>query len=698
MGKQHDSQLKQKLINNCESRLRLFLEYSADAFYLHDLNGDILDVNQTACLQLGYSRAELLISNVSDIEMLTSGPDLMAEWRALNPDKPHLWHGLHQRKDGSHFHVEGHNQRFEVEGHSLILALVRDITERKQAEEKLKLAASVFENTTEGVIVTDAGVNIIAINQAMTEISGYSEKEALGENPNIWNSGRHNHNFFQNMWNSLLKTGQWRGEIWNRRKNGEAFPCWQTISAISDDSGNISHYVSILSDITSIKESQAKIEYLAHHDSLTDLPNRLLFNARLEHALEMAHRDKQQIGLIFLDLDNFKRINDSLGHPIGDGILQSVAKRMKSLIRGADTLARLGGDEFTLILEEIERPQEISKVAQKVLDTFNDAFEVEGHQLHVTPSMGISIYPRDGQDAASLIRNADTAMYLAKERGRNTYQFYASEFTARASERIRMETELRRAIKRNELQIYYQPQFASQTGRLVGAEALVRWQHPAMGLLSPVDFLALAEETGLIVTIGEWVLQTSCAQIKAWREQGFDLEYISVNISGKQLQHNNFPEMVRQVIKETGCNAQWLELEVSEELITQQAKHSVSFLQGLREMGISIAIDDFGTGHSSLSYLKRLPLTKLKIDRSFVRDIPADSSDTVIAKAIVALGKSLQLKVCAEGVETTEQQQFLKAEGCDEEQGFLYSRPIPLEAFSELMKHHFTDTESPTIQ
>ena len=698
MGKQHDSQLKQKLINNCESRLRLFLEYSADAFYLHDLNGDILDVNQTACSQLGYSRSELVTLNVSDIEMLTPGPDLVAEWRSLTTDKPHLWCGVHQRKDGSRFHVEGHNQRFEIEGHSLILALVRDITERKQSEEKLKLAASVFENAIEGVIVTDAEANIIAINQAMTKISGYSEEEARGKNPNIWNSGRHNLNFFQNMWTSLQKTGQWRGEIWNRRKNGEAFPCWQTISAISDDSGNITHYVSILSDITSIKASQAKIEYLAHHDSLTDLPNRLLFNARLEHALEMAHRDSHQIGLIFLDLDNFKRINDSLGHPVGDGILQSVAKRLKSLIREADTLARLGGDEFTLLLEEIAHPQEISKVAQKVLNTFDDAFEVEGHQLHVTPSIGISIYPRDGQDVTTLIRNADTAMYLAKEKGRNTYQFYTSEFTAKASERIRMETELRRAIMHNELRLYYQPQFKSLTGKLVGAEALVRWQHPAMGLLSPLDFLALAEETGQIITIGEWVLKTACTQMKAWREQGLNLEHISVNISGKQLQRNNFPEVVRNAINETGCDAQWLELEVSEGLIMQQAEHSVGFLQGLRDMGISIAIDDFGTGHSSLSYLKRLPLTKLKIDRSFVRDIPADRNDMAIAKAIVALGKSLQLKVCAEGVETTAQQRFLKAEGCDEEQGFLYSRPIPLETFSQLMKHHFSSTEPPTIQ
>ncbi len=686
MGKSLESTLKQRLVDDCESRLRPFLEYCADAYFLHDLEGNILDVNQTACDHLGYTRAELLNVNVTEIEQLSSPKDLLNEWKLLVPGKPHLWTGINRRKDGSTFPVEGHNQRFETQGHSLVVALVRDVTERKLAEEKLRQAATVFENATEGVIVTDAEANIVTINKAMTKISGHSEAEVFSKKPSLWKSGRHQQAFYQDMWTSIQQTGQWRGEIWNRRKSGEAFPCWQTISAIKDDAGNVTHYVSIVSDITTVKETQSKIEHLAHHDSLTDLPNRLLFNARLEHAIRIAHRDQHQIGLIFLDLDNFKRINDSLGHPVGDCILQSVGVRLNTQIREVDTLARLGGDEFTLLLEEIAHPEEASIVAEKVLDIFNNPFEVKGHQLHVTPSIGISVYPEDGEDVTTLVRNADTAMYSAKAKGGNTYQFYTSEFTEKASERIRLESQLRYAVERNEFRVYYQPQYNSQTVRLTGAEVLVRWQHPDLGLLAPAKFITLAEETGLILTIGEWVLHAACSQIKNWRDQGLNLQRISVNVSGKQLQRSGFLETVQAVLDETGCRAQWLELEVTEGLIMNQADKAIGFLQGLREMGVAIAIDDFGTGYSSLSYLKQLPVTKLKIDRSFIQDIPHDSDDQAIAEAILALGKSLQIKVCAEGVESEEQKMFLKSTGCDEQQGFLYSRPLPANEFIEILK------------
>ena len=560
------------------------------------------------------------------------------------------------------------------------------VIQRKQAEDKLKQAATVFEHATEGIIVTDIKSNIITINRAITEITGYSAEEAIGKNPSIWESDRHDPSFFQAMWASIEQTGQWRGEVWNRRKNGEAFPCWQTIRAVEGDSGEITHYVSILTDITAIKESQAKVEYLAHHDPLTDLPNRVLFNARLEHALNRSQRDKKRIGVLFLDLDRFKHINDSLGHPAGDRLLQLAAERLKAQVREEDTGARLGGDEFTIILEQLSSPKEAGIVASKILKSFHEPFELEDHTLHITASIGISLYPEDGTDVTTLIRNADAAMYRAKESGRNNYQFYHKEFTTTAEERMRLEASLRLALEREEFILYYQPQYSLETGQLIGAEALVRWQQPEQDLISPAKFIPLAEETGLILPLGEWVLTTACAQMTEWQARGVNLQQMSVNISGKQLQSKEFLSMFQRVISKTGCRADWLELEVTEGFIMQQAEQSVNLLEDLRAMGVKLAIDDFGTGYSSLSYLKHLPFTKLKIDQSFVRDIPQDADDMAIAKAVIALGRSLRLKVIAEGVETEQQASFLISEGCDEVQGYLYSRPVPAEEFAAFLE------------
>ena len=568
---------------------------------------------------------------------------------------------------------------------AFIIAL-RDITERKLAEEKLRQAAIVFENATEGIIITDPDSAIISINQAITGLTGYSKEEVLGKNPSLWKSDRHGPSFFQAMWASLEQTGQWGGEIWNRRKSGEAFPCWQTTRAIRDNRGKVEYYVSVFSDISIIKESQAKAEYLAHHDPLTDLPNRFLFDARLEHALDRTQRDGQRIGVLFLDLDGFKHINDSLGHPSGDQILQLTAERLKAQVREEDTVARLGGDEFILLLEEITGPQGVGVVAEKVLESFKTPFELNGHTLHVTPSIGISLSPEDGKDVTTLVKNADSAMYRAKDKGRNTYQFYTKEFSDKASERIWMEDKLHRALKREEFTLHYQPQYSLQTGQLIGAEALVRWREPDMGLVPPTKFIPLAEQTGLIVPIGEWILRSACTQMKGWRNQGMKLRRISVNIAGKQLQCEDFVSTVLKITDETGCSPEWLELEVTEGFIMSQAEHAVQLLQMLRDIGVEVAIDDFGTGYSSLSYLKRLPLTKLKIDRSFIRDIPQDTNDMAIARAVIAMGKSLQLKVIAEGVETEEQEDFLRDEGCEEVQGYFYSRPVPAEEFAALLE------------
>jgi diguanylate cyclase (GGDEF)-like protein/PAS domain S-box-containing protein len=429
-------------------------------------------------------------------------------------------------------------------------------------------------------------------------------------------------------------------------------------------------------DISAIQQSRKELQYLAHHDPLTKLPNRLLFHDRLGHALELARREGRQIAVLFMDLDRFKNVNDTLGHPIGDKLLQEVAKRIKSRLREEDTLARLGGDEFILLVEQRGDAQEVVMIAQKLLEAFFQPFAVDGHDLYLSASIGISLFPMDGQNATTLVRNADMAMYRAKEQGRNNFQFYTRELTSGAIERVALETALRRALKRGELLLHYQPQLDLNSGLLIGAEALIRWQHPEMGLVLPDRFIHLAEENGLIRPIGEWVLFNACDQMRSWREQGFMLPRIAVNLSGHQLKKAGFVEMVRHVLRETGVEPGWLELEITESFIMSQAEEAISMLDELKEMGVQLAIDDFGTGYSSLSHLKRLPVHKLKIDRTFVEGIPQDGNDVAIARAVIALGNSMQLGVIAEGVETEQQQDFLRTEGCDEGQGYFYGRPV----------------------
>jgi len=429
-------------------------------------------------------------------------------------------------------------------------------------------------------------------------------------------------------------------------------------------------------DISAIQQSREELYHLAHHDPLTKLPNRLLFHDRLSHALELARREGRQIAVLFMDLDRFKNVNDTLGHPTGDKLLQEVAKRIKNRLREEDTLARLGGDEFILLIEQRGDSQEVAMIAQKLLDAFANSYAVDGHDLYLSASIGISLFPMDGQNATTLVRNADMAMYRAKEQGRNNFQFYTHELTSGAIERVALETALRRALKRGELLLHYQPQIDLKNGSLVGAEALIRWKHPDMGLVLPERFIHLAEENGLIRPIGEWVLFNACDQMREWREQGFMLPRIAVNLSGHQLKKVGFVDMVRHVLRETGVKPEWLELEITESFIMSHADEAIEMLDQLKEMGVQLAIDDFGTGYSSLSYLKRLPVHKLKIDRSFVQGIPEDNNDAAIARAVIALGNSLQLSVIAEGVETEQQQDFLRAEGCDQGQGYLYSQPV----------------------
>jgi diguanylate cyclase (GGDEF)-like protein/PAS domain S-box-containing protein len=566
------------------------------------------------------------------------------------------------------------------------LRKIRGLVEtQRQTESALRQSSRVFDSAAEGVVITDINANITSVNRAFTKITGYSENEVLGKNPSMLRSGRHDREFYKTMWSSILRQGEWRGEVWDRRKNGEIFPKWQTISAVRDEDGNLTHYVSVFSDISQLKESEEKLHHLAHHDALTALPNRLLLDARLEHSLQHAHRVGAHVAVLFLDLDRFKKINDSLGHSVGDELLQLVAKRLLTCIRGEDTIARLGGDELVIVLGHMDKTDYAATIAQAVQDTLSAPFELEGQDVFVSASIGISLYPQDGRDATTLLKNADAAMYMAKSEGRNGFRFYSKELTVSGCDSLALESRLYRAVESEQLLLHFQPQVSLKSGNIVGVEALLRWQHPQLGLLPPAKFIHLAEENGLIEVIGKWVLHSACTQAKAWQKEGLAPFRIAVNISERQLRQNNIIQEIRDVLEDTGLEPHNLELELTESSVMKRAERAAKTLDALRELGTSIAIDDFGTGYSSLSYLKRFSVDRLKIDRSFVRDIPQDASDIALAKSIIALGHSLKLSVVAEGVETQAQRELLTSIGCDEMQGFLYSAPRPASELTRLL-------------
>jgi diguanylate cyclase (GGDEF)-like protein/PAS domain S-box-containing protein len=556
------------------------------------------------------------------------------------------------------------------------------------ATERLDLFSHVFESSSEAIVITDAEHNIVVVNLAFTLITGYDLADVMWKNPKLLSSGRQTPEFYQSMWQSINETGRWQGEIWNRRKNGEIFPEWLSISTVKDGNGKVTNYIAIFNDITRRKESEQQIQFLAHYDALTKLPNRTLFADRIQQALATAKRGAKKVALLFLDLDRFKSINDSLGHLSGDLLLQSVANRLKSCVREMDTVCRQGGDEFMVLLTEIDKAEDATYIALKIISAMSDAHLVEDSRLIVTFSIGISIYPDDAADSLLMIKNADAAMYHAKEKGRNNFQFFTPDMNAEASERLVMEGDLRRAVQQNEFVLRYQPQIDNRSGNIVGMEALVRWQHPDKGLISPARFIPIAEDCGLINSIGEWVLKTACIQNKKWQDEGLLKVPVAVNISALQFHQKNFKESIAQALQESGLEPGYLELEITEGIAIKDIETTVRSLNELKLMGVLISIDDFGTGYSSLSYLKRFPIDKLKIDQSFVCDLTTDADDAAIVQTIISMGHGLRFKVIAEGVETAEQLAFLKEKECDEIQGYYFSKPLTADDFSEYVKSH----------
>ncbi|MCF5026954.1 phosphodiesterase DibA [Pseudomonas lurida] len=547
----------------------------------------------------------------------------------------------------------------------------------EENRERLRQAAAVFDCTREGVLVTDARGLIVHVNRAFMEITGYRREDVMGQQPSLFKSGRHSSNFYQQMFQSLERTGEWSGEIWNRRKSGEIYPQWQTIRVIHDDHGKVSHYVAVFSDISAIKDSEHELAHLAHHDPLTDLPNRLLFTDRAEQALASAQIHKRGCALLLLDLDHFKIINDSLGHNVGDQLLKLVGERLQALFGPGVTLARLGGDEFAMLAESCPQVAQAAGLAQRMLDAMKQPFIFDGHQLFISASIGISLFPNDALSAEQLLRNADSALFKAKSAGRESYALYTEELTAHAQNRVEIASELRRALEQQELCVYYQPVHDLNGSRLIGVEALVRWQHPERGLVPPGEFIPIAERTGLIADIDAWVMDQACRQMCDWLGQGAPLGFIAINVSSRLFARRELYEQVAQVLHQTGLDPAFLELEVTESAVMDDPEVALEQLHRLRELGLRLAIDDFGTGYSSLLRLKRLPVQKLKIDQGFVAGLPWDEDDAAIVRVVIALAKSMGMQVHAEGIEQVEQARFLLDQQCDMGQGYWFGRPVP---------------------
>ena len=642
----------------------------------------IVSVNSRCEELFGYQHGEMMGASAAIV--FDSAPAFEAagtlQYEVLARGEEFVEERHFQRRDGSWFWclVTGRalDPQRPRDGSIWVYA---DITGRKAAEEKLRLSATVLEHIADGVLVVDAQGTTIATNPAFTQITGYTEAEAVGRSWNLARSTHQGAGFYDALWRDVIKAGFWRGEVWNTRKNGERYLESLTVSGVRDEAGMVTHFVGVFSDITHARESQDKLDHLAHHDPLTALPNRLLFHDRLQHALLRAAREKEQLAVLFIDLDRFKNVNDTLGHHVGDELLKQVAAALTGQLREGDTLARLGGDEFIVLLENVDGVAGSGLVAEKLISMFEQPFRVADYELFVTGSVGISLYPRDASDLNMLIRNADVAMYQAKARGRNGYQFYAPSMSGEGVERLRMEAMLRRSIERNEIYLEYQPQVEIDSGRLIGVEALVRWRSPELGLVSPVRFIPLAEDTGFINKLGKWVLVESCSQMVRWQQAGLVVPKIAVNLSVRQFERGGMADMVSGILRSTGLAPEFLQLEVTESVIMETGD-ALQFINDLHAIGVALAIDDFGTGYSSLAYLRQLPVQTLKIDRSFIKDISTDANDEAIAIAIIQLGKSMNLSVIAEGVETEEQAAFLLRHGCNRAQGYLYSRPVSADA------------------
>jgi diguanylate cyclase (GGDEF)-like protein/PAS domain S-box-containing protein len=684
----------------------LLLNSTAEGIYGIDMQGICNFVNPACLHMLGYERPEDLIGKPIHTLIHHTYPDgrnyqveeckvhlATSKGKSAHCEDEVLW-----RSDGSSFPVEywSHPIYRNAEVAGAVVTFV-DITSRKQSEAELRIAATAF-NSQESMMITDANGVILRVNKAFTDTTGYSTEELVGQTPSMLKSGRHDANFYREMWESIARTGTWQGEIWDRRKNGEVYPKWLTISAVKRDDGMVTHYVGSHFDITERKAVEEKVHHLAFYDPLTDLPNRRMLFDRLQHALVSSARTGRQGALLIIDLDNFKALNDTLGHDFGDALLTQVAQRLEPCVRTGDTVARLGGDEFVVVLENlsaraVEAATQVETIGEKILAAINQLYklgpadpEISGRWWHSTTSIGATLFIGHQTSLEELMKQADIAMYQAKKAGRNTLRFFDPLMQEAINERVSLESELRKALELQQFQLHYQIQVDS-SGRPLGAEALIRWDHPERGMISPALFIPLAEETGLIQPIGQWVLETACAQLKAWqKEPGTRDLVLAVNVSAKQFHQVDFVTQVRAIIRRLAINPMRLKLELTESLLLSNIEDTIATMSAMKETGIQFSMDDFGTGYSSLQYLMRLPLDQLKIDISFVRGLGIVKGSNSIVQTIIAMAHSLKLDVIAEGVETEEQREILSFYGCQHYQGYLFSKPVPIEQFEALLR------------
>ncbi|MBU2919068.1 EAL domain-containing protein [Psychrosphaera sp. F3M07] len=675
-----------KKLLESEQRFRTFFkDHDSVMFLIEQTSGKIIDANDSAIEFYGYSHQQLRKKRIQDLSGFPMDKAESEHARSLDIEQKFSVFP-HKLADGTIRQVEVHTSPMMVDDTPILFSIIHDITKRVEIEKKLQLDAKVFENSQEGVLITDPNQIIIAVNHGFTAITGYEEADSIGKTPAILSSNRHGPEFFAEMFSQVDTLGFWRGEIWNRRKNGDVYPELLSISKVEDEYGELINYVGVFSDITRLKQSEQRLERLAHYDALTGLPNRLMLKSRLKHAIGLAKRQESKLAVLFIDLDKFKIVNDSLGHVAGDELLKQVANRMSDRMRQSDTVSRIGGDEFVLLVEGVAHLDDLILVAQDIINDINKPFMLSGeNEVFIGTSIGISIFPNDAKDAENLVTFADAAMYRAKQNGRNTYSFYTESLLQQADVKLKLSVQLKHAIEQNELELFYQPQVDLLTGALTGVEALIRWNHPEKGLLAASEFIELAEERGIIHDISKWVLEQGCKQLKVWQGRGFT-GCLSLNISPRDFGFGDFFNDIKQQIEKSGIDPKGLELEITENAIMKRADAIMDLFKQLKELGVSIAIDDFGTGYSSLSYLKHFPIDKLKIDQAFVKEMHTDLSDSALIETIINMARGFNLTVIAEGIELSEHASLLIELGCDQGQGYLYARPLPLGDVEALSK------------
>ncbi len=688
-----EQEVSRRLLENQQLATRLQLTLSATGLGIWEFHrdGERMEWNPDLCRMLGLTESPGTLN--ASLTYLHPEDRARIERSVRNPPPPGTEISVEEFRlrhaDGHWLWVEGRGQSLHLDegGGSLLSAgTITDISRRKQIESERQLTSVVFTGISDGICITDPDTRILTVNEAFVQVTGYSADEAIGRTPALLKSGVHGQAFYQGLWDKLNNEDSWQGEITNRRKNGELVNEWLHISAVRDSNGKLTHYVGLFSDLSERREAAERIQYLSSFDPLTDLPNRSLLTDRLAQALINAGRFERQTAVILLDLDHFRLVNESFGPPVGDALLQEVARRLQGLLREGDTLGRRSGTEFGFVMANLSHERDAIALAQRLLDAIGEPFTVGEQTLLLTASIGISLAPRDGNGADDLLKTADIALSRAKQAGRNTFRFYAPEMDADAARRLGLESALRSALKNDEMSIHYQPQVSLETGRVIGMEALLRWQNPAFGKVSPAEFIPLAEDNGMILPIGEWVLFAACVQARRWHDLGLTGPLrLAVNLSARQFRQPGLDRTVARALAESGLPADLLELEITESAFIHDADEAIAMCRKLKQLGVKLSLDDFGTGYSSLSYVSRFPFDKIKIDQSFVEDIIENPVNAAIATAAIVMARSLNLAILAEGVETEAQARFLRGRRCDSIQGFLFSPALPAAEFEQLL-------------